>query len=95
VSLLGRAGGNGRGEWLAVFAPGIRRHPSALPSRQALVPSPPACSPDAAEMYERVRGACCPYHGFGSDRSLDLHARLIARAVVEAWELAPRSQRGA
>jgi hypothetical protein len=46
-------------------------------------------------MYERVRAACCPFHGFRSEWDLDLHARLIARAVVGAWELLPRSQRGA
>jgi hypothetical protein len=66
---------------------------SAVPSRQ--VTPPPLPARDAAEMYERVRAACCPFHGFRSEWDLDLHARLIARAVVGAWELLPRSQRGA
>lgn len=36
----------------------------------------------AAEMYERVRAACCEFHGFRSDEELDLHARHIVLTIL-------------
>jgi hypothetical protein len=36
----------------------------------------------AAEMYERIRAACCPEHGFEADWMLDAHAKAIVLTIL-------------
>jgi hypothetical protein len=44
----------------------------------------PVRSDAAWAVYERIRAACCLYHGFPDDRELELHARMVALAVIDA-----------